>query len=86
MGHHIDSEGRFRSDKYPDLPPDKIILSFKDPKARIALIVYAAATEDYELGEDIEQRILAIEPKSKVFDDARWKKENRKRLLQGGDN
>ncbi len=57
MGHHIDSEGRFQSDKYPDLPPDKIILSFHDPIARGCLAKYAEETEDAELGEDILKRI-----------------------------
>ena len=49
MGNHINSQGKFQSDKYPDLPPDKIILSFKDPVAREALNVYAQNTKDKKL-------------------------------------
>ena len=61
MGHHIDSEGRFQSDKYPELPPDKIILSFKDPVARRHLYYYAHETDDIELGKDIVLRLKSIE-------------------------
>ena len=60
MGNHINSQGQFQSDKYPDLPPDKIILSFKDPVAREALSVYAKSTKDKELAEDILARIQSI--------------------------
>ncbi len=60
MGHHIDIEGRFQSDKYPDLPPDKIVLSFKDPAARMALAEYARFTTDDELGADIDARLETI--------------------------
>ena len=52
MGHHI-KDNQFQSDKYPDLSPNKIILSFKDKEARVALRVYAEITSDRELGEDI---------------------------------
>ena len=61
MGHHIDSEGRFQSDKYPDLPPDKIVLSFHDTDARTALLLYASITDDLDLSDDIEDRIESIE-------------------------
>lgn len=60
MGHHIDREGRFQSDKFPDLAPDKIVLSFKDPAARRALNVYSIYAEDQELAADIRTRIDAI--------------------------
>ncbi len=60
MGHHIDSEGRFQSDKHPDLAPDKIVLSFKDPVARRALGMYALNTEDEELADDIVERLGTI--------------------------
>lgn len=56
MGHHIDKEGRFQSNKYPDLAPDKIIFSFKDDAARMGLLEFATWTEDKELGEDILRR------------------------------
>lgn len=61
MGHHINENGNFKSDKYPDLSENKIILSFKDPVAREALKVYAEKTDDKELGEDIIQAIKNIE-------------------------
>jgi len=60
MGHHIDKQGRFQSDKYPDLPPDKIILSFKDKFARQALHLYAMGTKDEELAKDIKTRLRTI--------------------------
>lgn len=62
MGHHIDSEGRFQSDKYPDLAPDKIVLSFKDEAARHCLRAYAEITDDKELGEDLAARLNSIGP------------------------
>ena len=60
MARHINSKGQFQSDKYPDLPPDKIILSFKDPVAREALKLYAKNAQDKELAEDILARIQSI--------------------------
>ena len=62
MGHHIDSEGRFQSDKYPDLPPDKIVLSFKDPRARNALmaLVEAYYDADPELADDVVTRLGSL--------------------------
>ena len=62
MGHHIDKHGRFQSDKYPNLAPDKIVLSFKDRRARSALEVLAIAYsgEDPELCDDIRRRLAAI--------------------------
>lgn len=60
MGHHINNEGQFQSDKYPDLPPDKIILSFKDPHAKEALRRYAELTDDKVLAEDILIRLKTI--------------------------
>lgn len=60
MGHHINDEGQFQSDKYPDLPPDKIILSFRDDAAFKPLLDYAAATDDEELGDDIVSRLMDI--------------------------
>ncbi len=57
MGHHLDSEGRFQSDKYPELSPDKIILSFHDQLARQSLRYYAKYTDDKELADDILCRV-----------------------------
>lgn len=61
MGHHIDREGRFQSDKFPNLLPDKIVLSFKDPAARRALRVYSIHAEDRELANDIWKRLQSID-------------------------
>ena len=62
-GHHIDSEGRFRSDKYPDLEPDKIVVSFRHPQARRALYALADgyADIDAELAADIRERLRSLE-------------------------
>lgn len=62
MGHHIDSEGRFQSDKYPDLGPDKIIVSFRHPQARRALAALASdySVLDPELAADIRARLETI--------------------------
>ena len=63
MGHHIDFWGQFQSDKYPNLPPDKIVLSFKDPNARKPLILYSQMcyVDDKELSLDIMERLNTIE-------------------------
>ena len=58
MGHHINSDGQFQSDKHPDLPPNKIALDFRDAFARGPLLFYAQVTPDRELGLDI---IMALE-------------------------
>ena len=52
-GHHINKDGDFQSDKHPFMKPNKLMLSFKDKEARIALKVFAKVTKDRELGEDI---------------------------------
>ena len=64
-GHgHIDWRGRFRSDKYPLLDTDKIVLSFKDPLAHRALRAlatdYRNADHDLGLAEDIDTRLATI--------------------------
>lgn len=61
MGHHINKNGNFQSEKYPDLLENKIILSFKDFLAREVLKTYAKKTEDKELGKDILKVIKKIE-------------------------
>lgn len=70
MGHHIDKQGRFQSDKYPQLPPDKIALSFHDPLVRDALLLVAEAyaEKDAELSEDILKRLRTI---GNIFDQRR---------------
>lgn len=60
-GHHINEKGQFQSDKYPDLPPNRIVLSFEDPMARIALKEFAHLTLDEELGKDVLEVLDRIE-------------------------
>jgi len=62
MGHHINDEGQFQSDKYPDLGPDKIVLSFKDPRARRALRQFAddCAEGEPDLAADVRERLATI--------------------------
>ena len=49
MGHHIDAAGCFQSDKHPELPPDKVLISFEDPFARAALAALALAVHVAEV-------------------------------------
>ena len=53
MGHHLTSEGRFKSDKYPWCPEGYFALSFKDPVAWSAIREYALSTHDIELKDDL---------------------------------
>jgi hypothetical protein len=70
MGHHIDKQGRFQSDKSPQLPPDKIALSFNDPQVRDALLLVAEAysEKDPDLSADILKRLRTI---GNIFDQRR---------------
>jgi len=63
MGHHINDKGQFQSDKYPDLPPNKIVLSFKDKAAVVALHVYVRNTTDRELADDIFRALMNLRKK-----------------------
>ncbi len=61
-GHHINEKGEFQSDKYPHLPVDKILLSFRNPASHAALAVLA---QNYvwiepELAEDIRTRLASV--------------------------
>lgn len=62
MSHHLDGLGRFQSDKFPDLAPDKIVVSFKDRRARRALFALARGYEhtDEALAKDIRERLATI--------------------------
>ncbi len=65
MGHHIDSEGRFQSDKYPDLLPDKVVISLADPLAWDGLLNIVTAYQDVdpEFALDLERRVLEFRGK-----------------------
>lgn len=56
MGAHIDSEGRFQSDKYPTCPPGKVPLSVNDTSAQDLLWEYAQRRRyvDAEFSADLE--------------------------------
>ncbi len=59
MGHHL-VNGEFKSDKHPELPAGKIVVSFKDPHAQRALW---ELSEDYkdadpELAGDIKEALF----------------------------
>ena len=60
MSGHINEAGQFQSDKHPDLAPDKIVLSFKDPVARAALHIYVQGCQDTQLAQDIHDRLESI--------------------------
>lgn len=63
MGNHIDSQGHFQSDLHPNLKPDRIVLSFKDPLARRALRALAVdyREADSDLARDIQKRLMSID-------------------------
>ncbi|MBI2618220.1 hypothetical protein HYW58_02090 [Candidatus Kaiserbacteria bacterium] len=60
MAKHINNRGQFQSDKYPDLAPDKLILSFRDTEARSALKLFAETTKHKDLAESITERLTTI--------------------------
>jgi hypothetical protein len=61
MSHHL-IDGKFKSDKYPDLAPDKIVVSFKHAEAWPALAALAEGYDerDPELADDIRTRLQSI--------------------------
>lgn len=61
---HINDNGKFQSDRNQDLKPDRIVLSFNDPAARLALMVFANVTEDKELSRDI---LTALDNKAREY-------------------
>ena len=62
MGHHIDSDGRFQSDRHPDLAPDKIVLSFQDERAHQALerLAWDSLETDEHFAKDVARRLMTI--------------------------
>lgn len=63
MGNHITDDGKFQSDLHPELPPDKMIVSFKDKRAHNGLlqIAYDYQTTDNDLSRDIRIRVKSIQ-------------------------
>ena len=70
MGHHINENGYFQSDKHPELKEHQIILNFRDEFAQQPLLDYALATNDIELAADITAAV------NKVREDGLTKKPN----------
>lgn len=62
MGDHIDSDGRFQSDKYPWCRPDFVPLKVTDPMAQPVLWAYAEARRevDAEFADDLQARLAAV--------------------------
>lgn len=70
MGHHIDEKGRFQSDKYPELGPDKVVISLKDRRTweglRMIATAYCATrnrdrrAEEREFGKDLLARLDSL--------------------------
>lgn len=61
MGTHINSDGKFQSDKYPTCPAGKVPLSVEDPTARDLLWQYAQRrrSTDAEFSDDLESALRA---------------------------
>lgn len=55
MGHHIDDQGRFQSDKHPDTPANRIRMNLENPKSLRALVVCAEDhhDDDPEFSDDL---------------------------------
>ena len=53
---HINADGKFQSDKYPDCPPGKVPLSTKGPMAQDLLWEYAQRRRevDEQFSDDLE--------------------------------
>ncbi len=54
MNHtHLTEDGDFKSDKYEWCPKGFLALKFTDKKARVAILLYASMTDDYQLMADL---------------------------------
>ena len=60
MGHHINKNGFFQSDKHPELKEHQIILNFKDVYAQGVLRDYALTCQDEELSHDIQMALINV--------------------------
>ena len=59
MSYHLNAQGQFQSDQYPDMRPDDIVLSFRDPAAMEALHAFADLSDDDDLAVAIVKRLDA---------------------------
>lgn len=68
MGHHINKDGEFQSDKHPELPADTILINFRNPASHAALAALAQNYEwiEPELADDIRERLKTV-PKHPDF-------------------
>ena len=53
MGHHINKDGEFKSDKYKWCPPGFVAFKFTDELAWEPIMDYANRTKDKELAIDL---------------------------------
>ena len=62
MGHHINKKGEFQSDKYPDLPADKIVIDITDERAWPGLLCISLGYYklDPDFSEDLESRVIKL--------------------------
>jgi len=58
MGHHINKDGHFKSDKYDWCPAGFFALNFKDKIARECIRRYALLTADEELAKDLSAGLV----------------------------
>ena len=61
MGHHLNSDRRFQSDKHPKLKPDHIVLDLGDPAAKGPIRLFARNTKDRGVAEDLITRLDEME-------------------------
>ena len=57
MGHHLTSEGKFKSDKYDWCKEGFFALKLTDPVAQEAALKYADKTSDKELADDLRKAV-----------------------------
>jgi hypothetical protein len=58
--HQLNTLGQFQSDQFPNMRPDEIVLSFRDPAAIVVLHAFADLTDDNDLAVAIVKRLDAI--------------------------
>jgi len=59
MGHHLTADGKFKSDKFPDLPEGFVAIKIMPKTARgLQFISDVYWSTDREFAEDLEQAIL----------------------------